>query len=83
VVLVQRAFLSRDPFVFPESLLIIIVLLNVLHDFIVRNNLLEFVFTHEALELPQYRVVSDVLLVVIKNLNDASAATKPITIFLH
>jgi hypothetical protein len=34
---------SRDPFVFPEGLSIIIVLLDVLHDFIVRKNLPKFV----------------------------------------
>jgi hypothetical protein len=51
VVLVQRAFVSRDPFVFPEGLPIIIVLLNVLHLFVVRKNVLEFVVTGEALEL--------------------------------
>jgi hypothetical protein len=83
VVLVQRAFVSEDMFIFPEGLAIIIVLLNVLHLFVVRKNLLKFVFTDEALELLEYRVVSDVLLVVIKNLNDASAETKPIIIFLH
>jgi hypothetical protein len=51
VILVQRAFMSRDPFVFPEGLPIIIILLNVLPNFVVRKNLLEFVFTNEALEL--------------------------------
>jgi hypothetical protein len=51
MVLVQRAFVSRDQFVFPEGLPIIILLLNVLHDFVGRNILLKFVFTDEALEL--------------------------------
>jgi hypothetical protein len=46
VVLVQRAFVSRDLFVFPEGLPIIILLLNVLHDFVVRKSLLTFVFPH-------------------------------------
>jgi hypothetical protein len=65
-------------------LLIVIDLLNVLHDFVARNNLLEFIFTDEGLELLQCRgVVSDVLLVVVKNLNDTSAAAEPIIIFLH
>jgi hypothetical protein len=70
--------------VFPEGLPIIIFLLDVLHDFVVRQNLFEFVFTDKAFELLQQWVVSNILLVVIKNLlDDPSSVTKSTVIFLH
>jgi hypothetical protein len=80
MVLGQRAFVSRDPFVFPDGLPILVVIVNLLdglHDFFVGKILLESLFTDEALErLQSCGVVGDLLLVIVESLNDASTTTE-------
>ena len=66
-----------------QSPSILIILFNVLHDFIIGKTLLKFILTDQALEFLRHGMARDVLLVAVENLNDKSAAMKSIIIFLN